>query len=392
VRTIGAEERRARLGRRQHLARPAATVEEAATDQVGLHSSDPVTVFLSAWARADEFKTGDLEYALYEGRSLVRILGMRRTLFVVPLDLAAVMDEACTKAFGPGERKRLVGMLEAQGIVRKGQGERWVKRVEDKTLQALTRRGEATARELTKDVPELGAKISFGEGKRWAGTMGVSTRILFLLATEGRVVRARPLGTWVSGQYRWTRPDTWLGRPLPRIRHSDACADLLRRYLRSFGPATTIDIRWWTGWTARTTTETLAAIAALEVGLDEGTGYVLPGDTQNGSESDSWIALLPGLDPTVMGWKERAWYLGDHGPALFDRAGNAGPTVWANGRVIGAWAQTADGEVVLLLLERVDARTRKMLDVERRRLQEWLGDARIKARFRTDLDRRLASS
>ena len=357
---------------------------------VGLHSSDPASVYLSAWARVGGFVPADLEDALYERRSLVRMLGMRRTLFVVPRDLAAVMDEACTKALVPGERKRLIRMLEEQGLAPAGKGARWLLRVTSKTLEALVARGEATARELTKNVPELSAKLSFGEGKTWGGTMGVSTRVLFLLATEGRIVRARPLGTWTSGQYRWAPTETWLGEPLPQIHHDEACAELLRRWLHAFGPATTTDIRWWTGWTAKLAKTTLEAIGAEEVGLDEGAGHVLPDDVKKVSKVEPWVALLPGLDPTVMGWKERAWYLGDHASALFDRNGNAGPTVWTNGRVVGGWAQAGDGEVLVELLELVDARTRKKIDAERARLREWLGDVRIKTRFPTPLERTLS--
>ena len=390
MRKIGVEERRARLGLRHRLARPAASVEAVADEIVGMHSSDPATVFLSAKARVDDFVPADLEDALYERRSLVRMLGMRRTLFVVPRDLAAMMDEACTKALVPGERKRLVQMLEKQGIAPAGRGARWLDRVAAKTLEALVARGEATARELTKDVPELGAKLSFGEGKTWAGTMGVSTRVLFLLATQGRIVRARPLGGWTSGQYRWAPTETWLGGPLSPIDHDEACAGLLGRWLRTFGPATSMDIRWWTGWTARLAAATLEAIGAEEVELDEGTGYVLPDDTRRVSKADRWVALLPGLDTTVMGWKERAWYLGDHASALFDRNGNAGPTVWANGHVVGGWAQTPDGKVVVQLLESVDATVRKAIDAERDRLSEWLGEVRIKTRFPTPLERTLA--
>ncbi len=391
MRTIGVEERRARLGARHLLARDAASVDATAAALVGLHSSDPASVYLSAWARVEGFVPAALEDALYERRSLVRMLGMRRTLFVVPRDVAAVMDEACTKALAPPERRRLIGLLEDQGIARKGRGPRWLERVADETLVALGRRGEATARELTKDVPELGAKLAFGEGKTWAGTMGVSTRVLFLLATERKVVRARPLGSWMSGQYRWARTETWLGGPLPELGHAEACADLLGRYLRAFGPATMTDVRWWTGWTARLVTITLEAVGAVEVALDEGVGYVLPDDLDPVTEAAPWVALLPGLDPAVMGWKERTWYLGDHAPMLFDRNGNAGPTVWANGRVVGGWTQVEEGEVVVELLERVDARIRKAIDAERERLRAWLGDARLKPRFRTPLEKALAA-
>jgi Winged helix DNA-binding domain len=392
VRKIGIDERRARLGRRHSLARPAASVQEAAGGLVGLHSSDPVTVYLSAWARVGDFAPTDLEDALYERRSLVRMLGMRRTLFVVQVELAAVVHEACTKAFIPGERKRLIGMLEQQRIVRAGTGGRWLDRAMAKTLDALGARGEASARELTKDVPELAAKLSFGEGKTWAGTMGVSTRVLFLLATEGRVLRTRPLGAWTSGQYRWALTERWLGRPLPSIDRDEACAGLLGRWLRASGPLTATDIRWWTGWTAKLAMKTLHALNAVEVELDEGIGYVLPDDQDRVAGTRPWVALLPGLDPTVMGWKERGWYLGDHGRELFDRAGNAGSTVWANGRVVGGWTQLPDGEMAVSLLESVDPRTRKRIDTECERLQNWLGEVRIKPRFGTPFHRSLTQS
>jgi hypothetical protein len=388
---IGSKERSARLGVRHHLAAPASSAEEAADAMVGLHSSDPASVYLSAWARVDGFVPADLEDALYGRRSLVRMLGMRRTLFVVPIDLAVVMDEACTKALAPGQRTRLVRMLEEQGVAAAGRGERWLDRVASDTLEALRARGEASARELTAEIPELGTKLSFGPGTPWAATVGVSTRVLFLLATEGLIVRARPLGSWTSGQYRWATTESWLGGALAEIDHAEACAELLGRWLRTFGPATKTDIRWWTGWTAALAKTTLVAIDAVEVRLDDGVGYVLRDDLKPEGDVDPWVALLPGLDPTVMGWKDRAWYLGDHASELFDRNGNAGPTIWANGRVVGAWAQTGQGEVVVELFGRLDAATRKLVDAERERLRSWLGDVRIRPRFGTPLGKELAT-
>lgn len=389
MRTIDIAERRARLGARHGLARPGSSPEDVAAAMVGLHSSDPVTVFLAAWARIDGFQARDLEDALYERRSLVRMLGMRRTLFVVPRHLAAVMDEACTKALAPPERRRLVRMLEDQGIALSGKGSRWLDRVMAATFDALCARGEATARELTKDVPELGAKLAFGEGKTWAATVGVSTRVLFLLASQGRIVRARPLGGWTSGQYRWAPTEAWLGEPLTKIAHAEACARLLRHWLHAFGPTTMTDVRWWTGWTAKLAKATLQAVDAVEVDLGDGTGFVLPEDLDAVEGTEPWVALLPSLDPTVMGWKERSWYLGEHGTELFDRNGNAGPTVWVDGRAVGGWVQMADGEISVELLERVDRGTRTRIDAERERLRVWLGDVRFKARFPTPLSTRL---
>ena len=91
-----------------------------------------------------------------------------------------------------------------------------------------------------------------------------------------------------------------------------------------------------------------------------------------------------------MGWKEREWYLGAHGDRLFDRNGNAGPTVWSNGRVIGGWTQTSDGRVVVELLERVDRATRSLVEAERDRLEGWFGGTLVVPRFRTPLEKALA--
>jgi hypothetical protein len=391
MRTIGVEERRARLGRRHLLATPGRTPDEAAAALVGLHSSDPGSVHLSAWARVEGFRPFDLEAALYERRSLVRMLGMRRTLFVVERRFAAVMDEACTKAIAVAERRRLVRWLEEQRVVPAGRGARWVQRVCEATLAALERRGEATARQLGEDVPELRHRLSFGQDKRWGGTMGVSTRILFVLAADGAVVRARPLGSWLSGQYRWARTVDWLGGPLEAIEHEEACGELVRRYLRAFGPATMTDVRWWTGWTLATSKTALQRAGAVEVGLDDGTGFVAPDDLDEVEPPDPWVAVLPGLDATTMGWKERSWYLDPHAPRLFDRAGNAGPTVWADGRIVGGWTQRRDGRTPFALLERVPRATRGAVEGELARLREWLGDVRMTPRFRTPLETELGA-
>jgi hypothetical protein len=115
----------------------------------------------------------------------------------------------------------------------------------------------------------------------------------------------------------------------------------------------------------------------------------MPDDVDDVAEPDDWVALLPSLDPTVMGWKSRDWYLGGHAGELFDRNGNAGPTVWADGRVIGGWTQMGDGEIRVELLEPVAAKISAMVDEEAGRLREWFGDSRITPRFRTPLEKRL---
>lgn len=398
VRHFDRAERQRRLLVRHHLARPASTVEQVAGDLVGLHSSDPATVVLSARARLDPFAVADLEDALYERRSLLRMLAMRRTMFVVPLDLAAVMDAACTQALVPGERRKLVTMLTDAGVT--DDVDAWIERLGDETLAALHEHGPLPASKLTKIVPDLALQLKMAVGKKYEGTIGVSTRVLFLLATQGRIARGRPLGSWLSSQYRWAPMSEWIGE-LPALGARVARAELARRWLRAFGPGTVDDIAWWTKWTKADVRAALADNAAVEVTSDTGdapavAAWVLPDDLEDtpaflAQDPDGLppITLMPALDPTIMGWKERTWYLGPHRAPLFDRNGNAGPTVWVGGQAVGAWSVRAGGDVAYCLLEDVAPRDVARIDVAALDLTAWLDGVRVIPRFPTPLDKEL---
>jgi hypothetical protein len=392
MRHIDRGERRRRLVVRHHLARPAGGVEQVAGDLVGLHSTDPATVVLSLRARLDPFAVADVEDAIYEQRTLLRMLAMRRTMFVVPLDLAAVMDASCTQALVPGERRKLVAMLEGAGVTE--DADAWIERVGAETLAALRAAGPLPASQLTKAVPDLALQLRMAVGKKYEGLVGVSTRLLFLLSAEGRIARARPLGSWLSSQYRWVTMADWIGE-LPAIPVAEARAELVRRWLRAYGPGTVDDLAWWTKWTKADVRTALAAIGAVEVTTDTGEdgaarAWVLDDDLDDTPPAGDPVALLPALDPTIMGWKERGWYLGPHRGPLFDRNGNAGPTVWVGGRAVGAWSQRAGGEVVTRLLEPVDADAVDRIDAAAERLTAWMDGIRVIPRFPTPLDRELA--
>jgi hypothetical protein len=390
---IDDRQRRARLARGHHLAgRARATdVVEVAADLVGYHGSDPATVFLSARARlrkpAETVQA--LEDALYVDRRLVRTLCMRRTMFVVPVEVVPVVQAAVTDALVPGERRRTVQMVEQAGIA--ADGAAWLAEAEAATLAELATRREATGAELAKAVPVLGHQIPVGEGKTWAGTVGMSTRVLFLLSTAQQIVRGRPRGSWTSSQYRWSPMEAWFPDGMPALDPAPARAELARRYLASFGPVAAADLKWWTGWTVTQTRAALAAVGAVEVMLEgEMPGCVLPDDLEPVRAPAPWVAFLPSLDPTTMGWQQRGWYLGLHGPALFDRNGNAGPTVWIDGRVVGGWTQRRSGEVVHRLLEDVGAERAAAVAAAGADLEAWLGPMRITPRFPTPLQKELS--
>jgi hypothetical protein len=228
-------------------------------------------------------------------------------------------------------------------------------------------------------------------GRSYEASVGVSTRLLFLLAMEGRIARGRPLGTWISSQYRWLPIDSVLPGGFPEIPAAMARTELIRRWLVAFGPGTIADIRWWTGLPAGEVRRALAALGAIEVDLDGSVGVVLPDDVDPAPPPEPAATFLPGLDPTVMGWTDRRFFLGGHGPTLFDTNGNAGPTVWWGGRVVGGWGQRPDGEIAYELLEDVGTDAVTAIEAGAGRLGDWLGSVRITPRFRTPLERELSA-
>jgi len=383
-------ERRARLARRHLLASPARaeTATGVATALIALHGTDPASVYLAAWARAAAghraIGHAAVDRALYEDRDLVRMLGMRRTMFVVPAGLAPVIQTACTDQIAERLRGQLVRDLSAAGVA--PDAGRWLDEVGEATIKALTARGAATGAELARDEPRLRTQLVYAEGKSYGGPASITSRVLMLLSAQRRIARGRPRGGWTSSQYEWAPADPW-----PPGSVADTRAELARRWLLAFGPAPVSDLQWWTGWTAGQTRAALARLGTAEVNLGGTSGVVLAGDEDPEPVTGPWAALLPALDPTPMGWRDRGWFLGGHGPALFDRSGNIGPTAWWNGRIVGGWAQRADGEVVVRLLEDAGTGAAAAVAAEAESLRAWLGPMRVTPRFRTPLERELSA-
>jgi hypothetical protein len=378
-------ERRARLGVRHRLAARAETAPEVARALVALHGTDPASVYLAAAARMRSPDVVAIERAMYDDRLLVRMLCMRRTVFTVPAELVPVVQAACTNDVARLERRRTLLFLEQAGVG----DDAWLREVEDATVSALRKRGSAFAAELSADEPRLKERLVLAQGTKNESWPAVASRVLLGMAAEGRIVRGRPRGSWISSQFRWSPMESLLPGGIPEVPAEEARTELVRRWLAAYGPGTVADLKWWTGLNLTQVRKALTLIGAEEADLDGTPGFVLAEDTE--PQAAPWVALLPALDPTVMGWKDREWYLGGHGTALFDRTGNAGPTVWADGRIVGGWAQRTDGEIVHRLLEDIGAEASAAVASEAARLGEWLGPVRVTPRFRTPLERELVA-
>jgi hypothetical protein len=193
-------------------------------------------------------------------------------------------------------------------------------------------------------------------------------------------------------RHRWVPREAWTGSKLDTWTERDGAAWLVERWLRAFGPGTERDLKWWTGTTLGLVRGALADVGAVEVAISDGTGWLLPDDLEPEQDVEPWAALLPSLDSTTMGWQQRGWYLDARRAAdLVDSAGNAGPTAWWNGRVVGGWRQNDHGVVELQGLKDVGREARAALGQQAERVTEWCQGVRVMLTHPTPLARRLAS-
>ena len=282
------------------------------------------------------------------------------------------------------QRKKMAGDVEKAGITR--DGPRWVEETTEAVLATLHDQGPMTTMELRAAVPALEARLVISPGKTYGGEFPVASRVLTTLASSGAVVRGENDGGWKTSRPRWTVMSDWVDVG-PTLSEAEGYAALVRSWLCTFGPGSEADITWWLGATKAAVRRALTDLEAVEVGLGHGTGWVLPDDLDDEEQAEPRAVLLPALDPTTMGWKDRGFYLGDHAERLFDSNGNAGPTAWWDGRIVGGWAQAEDGTVLVVPAEALEGDAERALDAAAGRLTEWLAGDVVNTIYQSPLVR-----
>ena len=368
------DQRRRRLLRR-HLLTPDARVDDpvaAADAVVALHSSDPASVYLSAAIRLVSPSVETVATALHEDRSLLRHHAMRRTLWVMSHDVARSANAAFGRKVAAAERRRSATLL--------GVDADWIDDGVERVVAVVEAHPSSmTTQEVGRELPDLAEKRDVA-----GGTIAPHSRLLLQAAFEGRIIRTRPTGSWIGSQYAWAATASWSDIDWTTPSVHEGAIDMVHRWLDRFGPGTVDDLVWWTGSTRTLVRAALDAIDTVEVELDDGsTGLVLADDTDEPEPTDDVVpsvVLLPALDPTVMGWKERGWYLAPElVPSVTDRSNNVGPTVWVDGRVVGGWAMRSDGSIAHDAP--LPARAGTAFDEAADRIRSIVGDARPGVRF-----------
>ncbi|MCY1143695.1 winged helix DNA-binding domain-containing protein [Actinoplanes sp. Pm04-4] len=350
IRSVTVQQRRAALVHRHHLTGAAEKPKDVVDALIALHATDPASVYLSVLARSRTTNLADVHEAMYGQRALVRWMAMRRTLFVFAREDIPMIQAAVSTPLAATLRRRLLSLIDRNGIEPPVTGDLsgWLRSTEARVELAL-RRHSATGAELRAAEPSLRGVIA--ARTRSEQPQGLTSPLLTLMSAEGRLVRGTPAGAWTTRHHRWEHVTAWWPDGLPHNDPTQAQTSLARRWLQRFGPATLDDLLWWTGWTKTVTRAALGRLDVEEVDL-HGTPGINLQDAAPLPAAEPVASLLPGLDPTPMGWRHRDWFTAVDPAHIYDRAGNIGPTIWWNGEIIGSWAVAADGIRTHILADR----------------------------------------
>jgi hypothetical protein len=319
---------------------------EVVKDIIGLHATEPLSPYLSLFARMCDFKRSELEDR-WEGKKLLgKVRFVRKTLYLLPKESLPAAFAATQSMLIP----RMEGYLQHLGLSPED-----YKRHSQKILALFPEEGLTT-----KDVKA-----------RLQGIQHISP-LLNLMCDQGLLIRGLPRSGWRSNLHTYyTMQDYFPDLELDRIAEEEARRLIVSRYLEVFGPVTLEDISWWTGFRKGEIKGLLRQreqdVCEIEVDDLQGKYWMLAADRlrmeSERASGAAEVSLLPLLDPYLMGYKDRERFLRlDHFPYVYDRTGNATSVILVAGKVQGIWDYKA-GKDRFLKLFWLDKPSRRIQDI-----------------------------
>ncbi len=370
---ISEAERRARLGRRHALAHRAPSGHRSSTrpePSSPCTAPIPATTVLSALARTRDAAAGRRRAgALRRPRASSACWRCGAPCSRSPATSPAPAWPARPMSSRSKQRRLLLKSLAEAGIVRRPRrlGRSRPSRSRSPRSRQPARSPAPSSPRPTRFSPP---GCSIGSGS-FVATPTVASRLLTLLSAEGKR-RAH-----ATARQRGRRPSS-VGRPWPswcdlgeRLTSTPPITELARRWLHAYGPATLDDLQWWTGWTK---TRTRAAVGAARHRRGRARRptrrWSSPTTSTRSSRPSRGSRCCPRSTRHRWGGSTATSLLGPHRERLFDVNGNAGPTVWVDGRIVGGWAQRDEGEVAFSLLQDVGAEADRSGRAARRRAHD----------------------
>jgi hypothetical protein len=313
-----------RLHRPNALRHPADVLRAAGPVQ----AQEPRAARLAFRARSRRLVAADVDRARTEERSILRAWMMRKTVHLIPTDDAGWLLPLFSEAIVRWSRKRL-----ADFGLRREQQDRALDLVED----AVAADGPQTRSELAERLRRAGFET--------ANEFKVH---LWLLATLDRELC---LGPDRDGQTCLVRAGDWIGEQ-ERPPRDESLAELARRFLRAYGPATDRDLARWSGLPLRDSRVGLERIAGELAEVRVGGSTMLAIGRRPRSAPGRVVRLLGAYDNYNLAYAERDFALApEHARQLIPGGGIVRPAITVDGRIVGTWSSKRSGGRLAITLE-----------------------------------------
>ena len=355
----------ARRIHRQFLDEPAdAGPADVAAAMLGAHAQVLSAAELSLSLRIAGATRADVRAALWQDRSLVKTYGPRGTLHLLPAaDLA--MWTGALSALPPGqsghpEHVRLTAAQTDEVVAAIGDALAGAELTVDELTDAIVERTGPWAGERVMEAFQ-------DKWPRWRQATATAAHrgVLCFGANRGRKV------TYTNPGIRPMAGPAGLG-------------ELVERYLRAYGPADSQHFATWLAAPAGWARDLFAALAGEgrieELGFEDGTGWVVAGDTEFPAEPARGVRLLPYFDAFGIASQPRARLFPGRASARALAGGQAGnfPLLLVDGEVAGVWHQRRSGKRIAVTVEPLkplSARRLRALEHEAARVGEALEGA-----------------
>ncbi|TFG17436.1 MAG: hypothetical protein EU531_03300 [Promethearchaeota archaeon] len=293
---------------------------EITEDLCGLHATRTIEPYIQLFVRVKNYEKEDLDAELYTKKTLGKIRGMRKTLFIFTKYLMQIVYPIA---------KNLT---------------------EDRELKYLKYRNISLEEysELSKQILNLLQKeeLSTSQIKQRVKTKKDLVAVISVMCDQLFLIRGKPVSSWRDRRLLYAPFKTYFPNlNLSKYTETESLTLLIDKYIMSYGPVTINDIIWWSGLTKTKLNPILTHLEAELVNIHISSldyeYYIVSSDInilEKLHSEQTTINLLPLLDPYMMGYKDRERYVDmNNYKYIFDRSGNATQVILQDGFVIGIW-------------------------------------------------------
>lgn len=364
-----------------------------AAGRCGIQNSPPRSALLALHARVRNLTQEQVTGAVAEEKSLLQTWCMRGAPFYFPASDAPVFTtgvlpptEEAMRHLVPGVEQALdklnLSLIEAVGLAGAEVGDVLSGRRLD--INGL---GAEIATRIARSLPKRQRDVWEEEGPYapgqplGEGVVHFCVRIL----TLQRVVCFAPRA---GNEAPFVLVDEWLGHPIPDIDPDLARAELLRRYLRCYGPSTRGDFAAWAGIHTGDTDPwwNLVGDELTQVEVS-GTSWILTEDLDalRSAPIPKGVRLLPPRDPYTQMRDRETIVDKKYHPEVWKTVGEPG-TVLAGGKIIGTWRPRKSGRTLAITIKTFGSlpdRDKKSLQGEAEQVAPLRGASSVHVEFDT---------